>query len=171
MATGEQIRSLIKAHYDRDDERFKTAALRIAAGETKCGHTALGREIMALVDTSSKRAGIVTSFPNKDGLFDVSMPKVRMADIVVSEELVAKIDRMLREYRQRNRLASYGLSCRRKVLLEGRLGTGKTMTASVLASELSLPLYTVRIDKLITKHLGETSARLRQIFDCNYSVV
>ena len=54
---------------------------------------------------------------------------------------------------------------RRKILIEGKPGTGKTMTASVIASELALPLYTVQVDKLVTKFMGETSARLRQIFD------
>jgi SpoVK/Ycf46/Vps4 family AAA+-type ATPase len=39
------------------------------------------------------------------------------------------------------------------------------MTASVIASELDMPLFIVQIDKLITKYLGETSTRLRQIFE------
>lgn len=39
------------------------------------------------------------------------------------------------------------------------------MTASVIATELDLPLFVVQTDKLITKYLGETSVRLRQIFD------
>ena len=39
------------------------------------------------------------------------------------------------------------------------------MTASVLAGELGLPLFQVRLDGLITKYLGETAAKLRQIFD------
>lgn len=54
---------------------------------------------------------------------------------------------------------------RRKRLIEGKPGTGKTMTASVIASEVSLPLYTIQVDKLVNKFMGETSARLRQIFD------
>jgi SpoVK/Ycf46/Vps4 family AAA+-type ATPase len=54
---------------------------------------------------------------------------------------------------------------RSKVLVEGAPGTGKTLTASVIASELNLPLYIVQMDKLITKFMGETSAKLRQIFD------
>ncbi|WP_058270934.1 AAA family ATPase [Olsenella massiliensis] len=56
---------------------------------------------------------------------------------------------MLDEYRQRKRLASFGLSCRRKLLLEGDAGTGKTMTASVIAAELGIPLFIVQTDKLI----------------------
>ena len=54
---------------------------------------------------------------------------------------------------------------RRKILIEGRPGTGKTFTASVIASELDLPLYTIQMDKVVTKFMGETSAKLRQIFD------
>ena len=39
------------------------------------------------------------------------------------------------------------------------------MTAAILANELSLPLYTILMDKLITRFMGETSAKMRQIFD------
>jgi len=39
------------------------------------------------------------------------------------------------------------------------------MTASALASELNIPLYVVRLDSLITKFMGETAAKLRQVFD------
>lgn len=165
MATGEQVKVLIKAHYDQDNERFKTAALRIAASETRVGHTTIGREITAMVDASTRAKGNIINLANKDNLFLVSFPEVRLIDLVVSSEINDKISRMLTEYRQRNKLASFGLSCRRKLLLEGEPGTGKTMTASVIAAELDLPLFIVQTDKLITKYLGETSARLRQIFN------
>lgn len=39
------------------------------------------------------------------------------------------------------------------------------MTASIIASELHLPFYTIQMDKLVTKFMGETSSKLRQIFD------
>lgn len=165
MATGEQIKALIKAHYDQDNDRFKTAALRIAASETRAGHTTLGREITAMVDASARTKGNVINLANKDNLFIVSFPETRLADLVVSDDISEKLDRVLTEYRQRKKLASYGLGCRRKLLLEGEPGTGKTMTAAVVAAELDLPLFIVQTDKLITKYLGETSARLRQIFE------
>lgn len=165
MASGDQIKALIKAHYDQDAERFKTAALRIAASESRSGHTTLSREIVDIVDAPHKAKGVVLSFANKDDLFDVSIPKVRLDDLVVSDEVADKLRRVLSEYRSRQRLEAFGLSCRKKLLLEGAPGTGKTMTAAVLASELGLPLFTVQTDKLITKYLGETSARLRQIFE------
>ena len=39
------------------------------------------------------------------------------------------------------------------------------MTASVLAGELHLPLFMIRLDSLITKFMGETAAKLRLVFD------
>ncbi|WP_249364437.1 AAA family ATPase, partial [Pseudoalteromonas ruthenica] len=63
------------------------------------------------------------------------------------------------------KLKNHGLSPRRKVLLVGPPGTGKTYTASVLAGELDYPLFQVRLDGVITKYLGESSAKLRQVFD------
>ena len=39
------------------------------------------------------------------------------------------------------------------------------MTAKVLAHELRIPLHTIQVDRLVTKFMGETSAKLRQIFD------
>lgn len=95
----------------------------------------------------------------------MEIPSDRLDDLIVSEELSSRIFRILSEYRNKNKLQKYGLSNRRKILLEGHPGTGKTFTASVIASELGLPLYTVQMDKVVTKFMGETSAKLRQVFD------
>ena len=72
---------------------------------------------------------------------------------------------MIHEYRQRAKLRQHALRHRRTILMTGPPGTGKTFTARVLAHELRLPLQTVQVDKLVTKFMGETSAKLRQIFD------
>ena len=39
------------------------------------------------------------------------------------------------------------------------------MTAGVLAGELQLPLFIIRLDSLITKFMGETAAKLRLVFE------
>jgi SpoVK/Ycf46/Vps4 family AAA+-type ATPase len=39
------------------------------------------------------------------------------------------------------------------------------MTASALAGELHLPLFTIMLEGLITKFMGETAAKLRLVFD------
>lgn len=87
------------------------------------------------------------------------------AALVIPDSLSARVERIIVEYRQRSKLKFYGLQHRRKALLIGPPGTGKTMTAHVLARELRLPLYTIQIDRLVTKYMGESSAKLRQVFD------
>src|SRR5690606_17158676 len=80
-------------------------------------------------------------------------------------ELKQRINRIIREYLQKAKLSKFGLSHRRKILLTGPPGTGKTMTAAILSNELKIPFSIILIDKIVTKYMGETSAKLRQIFD------
>lgn len=165
MATAEQMKSLVKAYADCNDEKFKTVVLQIAAHEARLGHDNLARELKKQIDrVGSKRANIV-QLTSTNPMLSLSMPSHDLSELIVSEDITDKIQRILNEYRNRNKLISYGLTNRRKILIEGNPGTGKTLTASIIASELSLPLYTVQMDKLVTKFMGETSAKLRQVFD------
>lgn len=170
MATGEQIKSLVKAYVDHNDDKFKTVVLQIAAHEAKIGHDNLARELKTQMDKLGAKKGSIVQLTPQNPMLLLSVPNYDLSELIVSEEISDKINRILNEYRNRNKLYKYGMTNRRKVLIEGNPGTGKTMTASIIASELSLPLYTVQMDKLVTKFMGETSAKLRQIFDSIESV-
>jgi len=164
MATADQIKRLIKAHIDQDNDKFKTVVLQIAAYEAKVGHTKLARELKALIEKAPARSRVV-QFDNQNEMLLMSMPDDKLSDLIVPDELRKRIERILDEFVNRQKLHRYGLANRRKILLEGSPGTGKTLTASMIASELRLPLFTVQVDKLVTKYLGETSTKLRQVFD------
>lgn len=165
MATAEHIKNLIRAYYLRDDNKFKTVVLQIAAYEAKLGHEAFARELKQFVEKAPPVRSNIVRLNNLDSMLRLSTPSDRIRDLIVSEEIAERLSRILTEFKNRNRLQQFGLSNRRKILIEGAPGTGKTFTASVIASELNLPLYTVQIDKVVTKFMGETSAKLRQIFD------
>lgn len=166
MATAEQIKSLIRSHMNDQPEQFFTVALQVAAHEAKQGHETLALEIRTLVDKSKKKAFRVIPFiPDLDNLVLASEPQERLGILVQTDELRGRMERILREYRQKEKLEKHGLSHRRKILLAGPPGTGKTLTAAVLAGELGLSLFTILMDKIVTKFMGETSAKLRQIFD------
>ena len=164
MATAEHIKNLIKAHFDRDDDKFKTIILQIASYEARHNHEALARELKAMAEKTTVKANILRT-STQNSMLNVTMPSDKLSDLVVSDETLERIKRILNEYRNKNKLQKYGLSNRRKVLIEGEPGTGKTYTASIIASELGLPLYSVQMDKVVTKFMGETSTKLRQIFD------
>jgi SpoVK/Ycf46/Vps4 family AAA+-type ATPase len=98
-------------------------------------------------------------------LIDVKRPTKTMRDIVLVDETRAAVDRILEEFAKRSELADFGLSPKKKLLLFGPPGNGKTLCAEVLAGELDLPLFYVRFDGLVGSYLGETAANLRRVFD------
>jgi SpoVK/Ycf46/Vps4 family AAA+-type ATPase len=174
VASADQIKALLKSHIEGDDQRFFSIAMQVAAHEAKLGHGQLAEELRALVDDAKRRhtvarqdSPIPISRPKGDlaNLLAVSFPKARFADIVLDDRLSSQLHRVVREQRHASRILEHGLAPRRKLLLVGPPGTGKTLSASVLAGELGIPLCQVRLDGLITKYMGETAAKLRQIFD------
>ncbi len=165
MATAEQVKTLIRSHFESEPERFATAALQIAAHEARRGHSSVAHEIRVLIDKSRKTPIRITFHRELDDLVLESEPRHRLNELVVSDAIIKKIARILREYRQQHKLKKHGLCHRRKILLAGPPGTGKTMTAAIIARELDLPFFTILMDKLVSKYMGETSAKLRQIFE------
>lgn len=179
MANADQLKALLQSHLEGDDSRFYSVAMQVAAHEAKRGHGRLAEELRSLVDQAKARRLASSTSPSNAvpiskprgelaNLLSVSYPKARLSDMVLNTELAQQLDRIIREQRHAAEILSHGLSPRRKLLLVGPPGTGKTMTASVLAGELGLPLFQVRLDGLITKFMGETAAKLRQIFESTH---
>ena len=174
MASGTQIKALLQSHLERDDRRFFAVAMQLAADEARRGHGKLAQELRDLVDEAKGRIDASSPVPisrprgELATLLEAVYPKARLADIVLNDTLNKQIGRVIREQRHAGRILEHGLSPRRKLLLMGPSGTGKTLTASILAGELGLPLLQVRLDGLITKFMGETAAKLRLIFDATH---
>jgi SpoVK/Ycf46/Vps4 family AAA+-type ATPase len=171
MASAAQVKSLLNSHYVGDDEHFSTVALQIAASEARQGHQKLADDMKYLVNNAQnitlKKKTFPFNRPKEElrGILSVSYPQVRLSDMVLSDSLKKKIDRIILEHQHSERIGQHGLIPRRKLFLFGPPGTGKTMTASVLSGELGLPLFQVRLDGLISRYMGETASKLRLIFD------
>ena len=168
MSNAEQLRALVQSHRDGDEAHFYAVALQLAAQESRKGHAKLAEEIRQLVDSAKSRAKTVALHQPRGELGTLllaSYPATRLSDLVTDPVLERQLERVIREQRNVSRIVAHGLSPRRKLLLVGPPGTGKTLTATALAGELGLPLFLIRLDVLITKFMGETAARLRQVFD------
>lgn len=172
MATADQVKAMVRSHADGDDARFFSIALQVAARAARSGQTNFAQELRDLVEELRKepprsRKPIPVAQPRGElsGLLGVTYPTTRMADLVLEGPVRDRLNRVLLEQRQRDRLREQGFHPLRKLLLVGPPGTGKTMTASALAGELHLPLFVIRLDGLITKFMGETAAKLRLVFD------
>ena len=166
MATANQLKMLVKSHFEENNEKFNTIALQIAAHEARLGHTNLANDIRKIIESSKNNKPRLKNIDsNLQGLFLEIYPQERLSDLVVSPQIKERIERIIHEFTYKDKLFKHNLENRRKILFSGNPGTGKTMTASIIANELRLPIYVVLMDKIVTKYMGETSAKLRQIFD------
>ncbi len=175
MTSARHLVALLQSHLEGDDEQFLTIAMQAAAHEARQGHGKLAQQLRELVDeTRERRASsarprepVPLAQPRGDlaNLIAARYSETRLSSMVLPPALEERLRRVLVEQRQQTRLRAHGLRPRRKLLLLGPPGAGKTMTAAALAGELHMPLFTIVLDGLMTKFMGETAAKLRQVFD------
>ncbi len=170
MANADQILSLIRSHIEKDENQFLKIALQISAVEAKAGHAVLARSIQDLVN--QKKSFRLASLPKQPFTQAVSSEFLlpiyedsTLSDLILESSSLEQIKRIIIEFKRRTQLRQHNLDNRKRILLYGPSGTGKTMTASVISNEIGLNLYLVRSEKLITKFMGETSQNLAQVFD------
>jgi SpoVK/Ycf46/Vps4 family AAA+-type ATPase len=174
VARADQLAALLRSHIAGDDEQFRSVALQIAAQEARAGRIHVATELRDLIDDADLKGKVIErqgptpiaqARGELTGLVEVSYPETRLDTMVLSEQAKSRLLRVVYEQRQAHILESHGLRPRRKLLLVGPPGVGKTMTASALAGELKLPLFTILLEGVITKFLGETAVKLRTIFE------
>lgn len=178
MPKAEFVEKLIKAHMDGDSHTFRKTVMQIAAKEASMGHTNIAKKMRKLIDNSPPEFGqhvgkeppsintkVSKSNSSMKELLKSSYPKDRLNDMVLKNKTRKSIKRIISEWQNSQLLQSHGLNCKSKILLTGPPGCGKTMSSKVIASELGLPLFVVKLEGLISRYLGETSVHLRSIFD------
>lgn len=174
MAAAEQIKSLIKSFSEGDDARFYATAMQIAAAEARKGHRELAEELKKLIKNSKasklpnapvKTLPVNSAQKELHDLLEFSRPSDRLVDMVLNPNLKKSLQRVLDEQKQVEKLRQHNLFPRKKLLLTGPPGCGKTMTARVISYELGIPLFVIRLDGLISRYMGESIAKLRLVFD------
>lgn len=159
MPTISQIKALIRSYADGDDKNFYSVAMQIAASEARAGHAQAAQEIRNLIDSKkTKQAGRrLRSVVNDDlqgnlgEVLDVSYPKTRLNDLVVSDDVHLLLSSIISEHEKADEFRQYGFRPVRSVIFIGHSGYGKMFSAHVLAGELRLALFTIRTKALLEK--------------------
>ncbi|NMO35417.1 AAA family ATPase [Streptomyces sp. GMY01] len=174
-ANAEHLKALVRAHAEADDDLFYSVALQVAAKSARQGQGKFAVDLRELVEAARQKQGqagkrraatpVVQPRGELSSLLTAGYPDIQLDDMTLDAGLRASLDRVLHEQRQRARLERFGFTPVHRILLSGPPGTGKSMTAAALAGELKLPLFTIRLDGLISRFMGETAAKLRLVFD------
>lgn len=93
-------------------------------------------------------------------------------DLVLPEAPKAMLLEIASQVRWRHRVHhSWGFASRGPrglgiaALFAGASGTGKTLAAEVIASEVGLDLYRIDLSSVVSKYIGETEKNLQRVFD------
>jgi hypothetical protein len=166
VARSDLVLALVRAAVAGDHKMFAAATKSIIADARSRQHHALADRMEATLEAGADQL-LVT--PNRaiveQAAVEQSYPALRREDLIFPPAVWQSYEELLQENQRRDLLRSYGLEPRHRILLSGAPGTGKTSLASLLATELMLPLLHVNYAALFGSLLGETSQQLQRVFE------
>ncbi len=164
---------------DRNDDIVKIAS-KIIEDEKQKGHEKLAQKLKELLEKNIEThysfkkelkeilphgTNIPTDKRYKFPLAEAIPREALRHDMILSEEVEWKINRIEKEFMARERLAHFGLIPRKKILLYGHPGCGKSMSAERIAWNIGLPFIKVRFEAIISSYLGESASNLKSLFE------
>lgn len=109
--------------------------------------------------------------PDGEPFLERIPPRAKLTDLVLPDAARATVAAVIAAARGRERVANewgFGEQSARGLgiaaLFAGESGTGKTMAAEAIASELGVDLYKVEVSAVVSKYIGETEKHLRRVF-------
>ena len=175
MTNSGLIKQLFLSFNNKDNEAFVQAAREYIEREKRKKHTIVAKELeKALYQTTGiadrqKRFKQNIPIPRDTEkgfpLLEIQHFEFDFDNLILSQETKGQLERIIREFKDADILATYNLNYKKKILLCGKPGTGKTFSVQIISSVLNIPLVYIRFDAIISSYLGETAGNLRKVFD------
>jgi len=175
MTNSELIKQLFLSFNNKDNDAFVQTAREYIEREKRKKHTIVAKELekalyqSAHVSSSQRRFKQTLPIPRDTEkgfpLLEIQHFEQNFDNLILSSDTKAQLERIIREFKDADILATYNLSYKKKILLCGKPGTGKTFSAQIISSVLNIPLVYIRFDAIISSYLGETAGNLRKVFD------
>lgn len=166
MARADLLISLVNAGSSGDTKLFQRTVEALIAEERSKQHHVLAERLEEIIK-SRPIVKETTSFMNDGikGLLYEQTPYKPLSELILSETILEACHELIEEQHRSELLQSYGVEPRNRILLIGPPGNGKTSLAESIATELMVPLFSVRYEGVIGSYLGETATRLKKVFD------
>ncbi|TIH12450.1 AAA family ATPase [Marinifilum sp. JC120] len=175
MARSDLLIDLVRAALKADRTRIKKVTEAIIAEERAKQHNILADRLTASLQNAPVRppANELSRRPVRNGngsrngkdFIVEHTPRRSLDSLFLPQPCMDLCREIIEEQHRASVLRSHGLEPRHKFLLAGPPGNGKTSLAEALAYELNVPFFVVRYETVIGSFLGETSSRLKSIFD------
>ena len=175
MTHSELIKQLFLSFNSKDDDAFMQAARAYIEREKRKKHTIVAKGLEKALYQTAVNGGtqkrFKTSLPvprdTEKGfpLLEIQYFDLDFDALLLSERTKNQLERIMLEFKDADVLASYNLEHKKKILLCGKPGTGKTFSVQALSSVLHIPVVYIRFDAIISSYLGETAGNLRKVFD------
>jgi SpoVK/Ycf46/Vps4 family AAA+-type ATPase len=172
VSSAKQILAMLYSRAEGDEEQFYSIALQVAASEARQGRRTTADAIRAAIEaarTKQENSPIAIPFskPRGDleGLIEFREPRYILKDVVLEKKTLTRLEDIVHQQFKRDWLREHGKVPSRRAIFIGPPGSGKTMTAEALAGQLQLPLFTIRLEALITRFMGETASKLHLVFN------
>jgi len=173
------MKRLFKGIFSEDIVSLKKIANTIISDERQLGHGKLADALEHISATEKPRfsmpgdkpmggssiSALPTSKRDNSQLVSFVPRELLKHHMVLPDEVENRLQSIEKEFAAKERLGKYNLSPKRKILLHGAPGCGKTLSAERIAWNLGLPLLKVRFDALLSSYFGESASNLRAVFD------
>lgn len=97
-------------------------------------------------------------------LYYIDRSRISLDEVVFNPTVAAQVDQFLKEYKFREHLIKFELPVSNTVLMYGKTGCGKTMTAKAIATYLDKKLIVVNLATIVSAKLGETARNIESLF-------
>ncbi len=168
------LKRLVRAIAEGSQDDLNSLAKKVIESERESGHSKLAGELDRIFDRARARPvnhavpdlrELPSSRRHREMLVTLHPRETLEHCMVLPPDVEERFARVEREYAARERLSAYGLRPRKRVLLHGPPGCGKSLGAKRLAWNTTLPLMKVRFDALLSSYFGESAANLRMVFE------
>ena len=153
--------------FNESDIKILSSRYRLTAGQIAgvCRNCNLNADMKSLISE-------IMLLNSENSLSQIIHPMFRIDDLIADEHIITVLNQIIKTAKNLSGfLAKYGFEelfpygRGLGILFYGASGTGKTMSAYILASELGLDVMKVDLSRIEDKYIGETEKRISEIFE------